>query len=133
MVAVRIPSKDTDTVWNEVAPILDHPRVLNEWATISSVYSKLINAKADLWVYSKPIKAALVACIKTKLDGSRVYKVELMASPDGADMAWSDMIKEIEKHAKAIGCVSMRVQGRKGWQRALSEYRTKQVVLEKEL
>lgn len=133
MVAVRIPSKDTDTVWSKVAPILDNPKVLNEWATISSVYSKLTNAQADLWVYGKPITAALVACIKTKLDGSRVYKVELMASPDGADMAWNDMIKEIEKHAKAIGCTSMRVQGRRGWQRALPEYRTEQVVLEKAL
>ena len=133
MVAVRIPSKDTDSVWSSVEPILNHPRVLNEWTTADEIYNRLVNAKADLWVDGDPIVASLVASIKRKADGSRVYKVEMMACPDGADMAWETMIESIEVHAKAIGCVSIMVQGRKGWQRALPSYKATQVILEKSL
>jgi hypothetical protein len=133
VVAVRIPSKNTDSVWSSVEPILNHPRVLNEWTTTDEIYDRLVNAKADLWVYGDPIVASLVACIKRKADGSRVYAVELMACPDGADMSWESMIKSIEDHAKAIGCRTISVQGRKGWQRALQSYKLKQIILEKEL
>jgi hypothetical protein len=133
MLAVRIPSKDTDTVWSQVKPILDNKRVLNNWTNTDEIYYRLTNAKADLWVYGEPVVASLVASIGTKQDSSRVYRVELMACPDGADISWKDMIETIEAHAKAIGCSSITVKGRKGWQRALPSYSLAQVTLEKTL
>lgn len=39
----------------------------------------------------------------------------------------------IEKWAASIGCTRMRIQGRRGWQRRLKDYRQVGVILEKQL
>ena len=52
----------------------------------------------------------------------------------GAGMAaWLPLLAGIETYARAAGCASVRIMGRKGWARALPTYRTTRIVLEKEL
>jgi hypothetical protein len=46
---------------------------------------------------------------------------------------WLPLFNRIEKYAKAEGCKTMRLYGRKGWERVLDGYRVEHVVLEKEL
>jgi hypothetical protein len=46
---------------------------------------------------------------------------------------WIGLIGKIEEFARAEGCSSTRIMGRKGWARVLTSYRTKRIVLEKEL
>ncbi len=43
------------------------------------------------------------------------------------------LIKDLEQFARDEGKKSIRVEGRKGWQRILKDYRRKAVVLEKAL
>jgi hypothetical protein len=47
--------------------------------------------------------------------------------------AWLPLLAWIETYARAAGCASVRIMGRKGWARALPTYRTTRIVLEKEL
>jgi hypothetical protein len=47
--------------------------------------------------------------------------------------AWLPLLAGIETYARAAGCASVRIMGRKGWARALPTYRTTRIVLEKEL
>lgn len=46
---------------------------------------------------------------------------------------WAHLLGEIEAFAKSEGCTKTRIIGRKGWVRALPDYRLARVVLEKEL
>jgi hypothetical protein len=51
-----------------------------------------------------------------------------------ADMRrWIGLIEKIEEFARAEGCSATRIMGRKGWARVLASYRTKRIVLEKDL
>ena len=46
---------------------------------------------------------------------------------------WIGLIEKIEEFARAEGCSATRIIGRKGWARVLASYRTKRIVLEKDL
>lgn len=51
----------------------------------------------------------------------------------GAEVRWLAAIKPIERYAREAGCVAMRVDGRKGWARVLSDYEQTWITLEKRL
>ena len=46
---------------------------------------------------------------------------------------WLPLFKQIEKYAKDEGCSSMRIYGRKGWERVLDGYKVENVIMEKVL
>lgn len=46
---------------------------------------------------------------------------------------WLPLFEKIEKYAEDEGCSSMRIFGRKGWERVLTGYRAEHVILEKRL
>jgi hypothetical protein len=46
---------------------------------------------------------------------------------------WLPLFSEIEKYAAKEGCHTMRIYGRKGWERVLDGYRAEYVILEKDL
>lgn len=46
---------------------------------------------------------------------------------------WLDMELEIEKHAKAEGCESMRIYGRRGWLKEFPDYKHVHTLIEKRL
>ena len=46
---------------------------------------------------------------------------------------WLPLKTRIESYAKAEGCKCVRLYGRKGWQRELTDYRVEYVIMQKEL
>jgi hypothetical protein len=46
---------------------------------------------------------------------------------------WLPLFARIEKYAKDEGCHTMRIYGRKGWERVLDGYKAEYVILEKSL
>jgi hypothetical protein len=61
-------------------------------------------------------------------------KVCVLTACSGYDRAqWLPLFEQIEAYAKAEGCKTMRIFGRKGWERVLDGYRVEHVVLEKAL
>ena len=46
---------------------------------------------------------------------------------------WLPLFSHIERYAKAEGCATMRIWGRRGWERILHGYEVSNVILEKEL
>lgn len=46
---------------------------------------------------------------------------------------WMHLIGDLERYARNEGCKSMRIWGRKGWERELPTYKPSRVMLEKEL
>ena len=64
---------------------------------------------------------------------SRAAPSRAAASPTVDMRRWIGLIEKIEEFARAEGCSATRIMGRKGWARVLASYRTKRIVLEKEL
>jgi hypothetical protein len=61
-------------------------------------------------------------------------KVCVLTACSGYDREqWLPLFKQIEDYARAEGCKTMRIFGRKGWKRVLDGYRVEHVVLEKAL
>lgn len=46
---------------------------------------------------------------------------------------WLPLFARIEKYAKDEGCHTMRIYGRRGWERVLDGYKVEHVILEKAL
>jgi hypothetical protein len=46
---------------------------------------------------------------------------------------WLPLMEKIEQYAIDEGCSSMRIYGRKGWERVLTGYKAQHVILEKRL
>lgn len=46
---------------------------------------------------------------------------------------WMPLFAKIEQYAKDEGCSTMRIFGRRGWERVLDGYRVEHVILEKAL
>lgn len=44
---------------------------------------------------------------------------------------WMPLLEKIETYARAEGCEAMRLYGRKGWERVLTDYRVEHVIMEK--
>jgi len=57
----------------------------------------------------------------------------LMACAGHGRERWLPLFERIEKYAKDEGCKTMRIFGRRGWERVLGGYHVEHVVLEKVL
>lgn len=93
----------------------------------------LREGKALAWVAidrEEQIMAVLVTSLVTRHYG----KVCKMLACSGGDLdLWAQFHLEIERYAKGEGCVKVTLEGRRGWERALSGYQVKRVILEKDL
>lgn len=78
--------------------------------------------------------SAIEAAATTSLIQTDTDKVCILTACGGADMRrWLPLLKQIEDYARNEGCASVRIYGRRGWQRVLDGYDVTHVILEKEL
>lgn len=91
----------------------------------------VMNGDALLWlVNGDGIEAAIV----TQIINSQKSKVCMVSALVGSDRdRWLHLESKIADYAKAEGCVSMRMIGRKGWKLVLKGYAEIGVVLERQL
>ena len=87
---------------------------------------------ALLWLAwdGERIEAAAV----TQLDVANGQKFCTIVACGGRGLKdWRSLISALERFARDEGCVSVRINGRRGWARVLPDYRLHSIVLEKEL
>ena len=76
----------------------------------------------------------VLASLTTELHRINGRKLCFIATLGGQNREqWIGLISEIEKFARAEGCQSVIIMGRKGWSRALPEYHTRGLILERAL
>ena len=129
---IRVDINNLDLLWDDVSKVIDNQRMLNNWDTLDSIYTRLKSNGADLWI-TKSLGSALIGATYRRADGTNTYIVEMMASKEGSNEGWDETIKPIEKQAKEWGCKTIQVKGRKGWQKVLKEYTPIQTTLERSL
>ena len=93
-----------------------------------SVKADVLNGDALAWlVWNDPY---LTGVVVTQISGKVCF---IVACGGDGILRTLPLLSIIEQYAKAEGCERMRIMGRKGWMRALPEYRAHRVVLEKDL
>lgn len=77
---------------------------------------------------------AIEAAAVTRLVDINHERICIIVACGGNNRArWLPLIAGIEQFARDEGCAAVRIIGRKGWQRILSEYRADYVVMDRKL
>lgn len=120
-----------DEMWPHVSAWLEAAcERCGDW-TIEALRTSLDREEMLLWIVwdGERLRSATVTELVIVPKG----KICRVVVHGGADVHWSTAIKPIEQYAKDAGCVAMRVDGRKGWARVLSDYELNWITLEKRL
>jgi hypothetical protein len=87
----------------------------------------------QVWLGGERRRAPRVVVI-TELVNYPAHKGCVILLAAGREMStWSHLIADIESWARAEGCRTIEIQGRKGWGRVFPDYRPMYQVFEKEL
>lgn len=128
---VCVPPESIADVWPYVEGLLAGATNRTGLADLRVIERDLKSGAALLWV---AIDGGILAAATTSIcqvNGSRIC--ELTACGGKERGRWLDLLEQIELYAKAEGCTSMRIYGRKGWQRVLKNYDQTNIILERRL
>lgn len=100
--------------------------------SLSGLLGDIREERAQLWaIEGWEGTLALIVTRIGRYELCDAFEVQLCA---GSGMArWLHLLRELEEHARALGCRMMELQGRRGWERLLPDYELRGVVLEREL
>jgi hypothetical protein len=128
-----VPPDKVELVWPRVSGLIFIAMKRGDLAAFHPVEQNVLSGVAQLWLMVEDRNNILAACV-TELHATEWRKVCVIVACGGKDMdRWIELIEEIEKFAKAEGCSRVRIVGRKGWERVLPNYRTRRIVLDKDL
>jgi len=123
-----------------VAEVWPHARSLVKTAiertglsNFASIEAEVLNGSQLLWLgwNGSTIEAAGTTQL-VKIEGHKICVIVSFAA-NSPRSRWLPLLAVIENFAKAEGCKSVRLVGRKGWERILENYRANYVVMDKEL
>jgi hypothetical protein len=128
-----VPPDKVALVWPRVSGLIFIAMKRGDLAAFHPVEQNVLSGIAQLWLAVENRNDIIAAAI-TELHATEWRKVCVIVACGGKDMSrWIELIEEIEKFAKAEGCSRVRIVGRKGWERVLPAYRTRRIVLDKDL
>lgn len=96
--------------------------------TVDFLVRNLDNKAMQLFVASD-FSAALVTQIATYPTGQRYFVLVSMGANNFEHI--EPLLEEVEKQAKALGCLGLEIYGRDGWTRKLPSYRRVTTILRK--
>jgi len=128
---VCVPPVDITKAWplarNLIRAAIERTN-LSEFADIENA---VLSGDQLLWLaISDHVEAAATTHL-IKTSGKPVLIVTAVAGTQRE--RWLSLRHKIEAYAKAEGCKCVRLYGRKGWERALPDYRVEYVIMEKDL
>jgi hypothetical protein len=128
-----VPPDKVALIWPRVSGLIFIAMKRGDLAAFAPVEQNVLSGMSQLWLAVENRNDIIAAAI-TELHATEWRKVCVIVACGGKDMSrWIELIEEIEKFAKAEGCSRTRIVGRKGWERVLPDYRTRRIVLDKDL
>jgi len=99
------------------------------------IESEVLGGDQLLWIaFADGAPPIVEAAATTQLVSASGDLVCVLVACGGRDRRrWLPFLEQIEAYAKAEGSSKMRIYGRKGWERVLEGYRSKCVVLDRDL
>ncbi|MGJ4884727.1 MULTISPECIES: hypothetical protein [unclassified Bradyrhizobium] len=123
-------------IWPKVAPRLRRAILRTGLSAFADVERDVLDGRALLWLAlsQEGDIIAIDAVATTRLELTDAGKVCVIVACEGRGRyRWLPLIGGIETYAKTESCRGMRIYGRKGWLRALADYRHTHVIIQKEL
>jgi hypothetical protein len=117
-------------IWPVVSPLI-RPALENTLTDFDTVASDVIAGRSLLWLVWDGSK--LDAAVVTSISISNGRKFCTIVACGGRGLSnWKVLIGKLEQFAKAEGCRSIVIMGRRGWAREFPAYKLTSVTLEKE-
>jgi hypothetical protein len=118
--------------WPHVAPLIEAAMLRGAITDFAEVVAAVLAGRALVWIAwnGTAIKAAAVTQLST-VHGVRFCTIVACGGRDRRE--WLPLIAGLERYAKSENCKSMRIFGRRGWERLLPDYTPARVLLQKEL
>jgi hypothetical protein len=126
-----VPVEQVKFIWPLVSQWVRRSIERVDLSKFDCVEREVLNGDALLWVvHNGVINAAVITQLSIN-EGGKVCTI--ISCGGGGVIAALGLLERIEQYAKQEGCRSVLVYGRKGWARALKDYRPAAIVLRKEL
>jgi hypothetical protein len=113
--------------WPHARPLIKAALERTRLSNIEDIETDVLEGRQLLWLaWSDHIEAAATTHLSAGV-------CTLTACSGHQRERWLPLFEHIEKYAKDECCSTMRIFGRKGWERVLDGYHVEHVVLEKRL
>ena len=129
---VCIDPRRIDEIWPHAKHLIRSAIDRTNLSSFDDIERDVLDGKQLLWLAwnGESIEAAAT----TQLVGTNCKPVCILTACAGKNRdRWLPLFGKIEKYAKDEDCSTMRIIGRRGWERVLDGYRVEYVVLEKAL
>lgn len=131
-IAYCVPPQLVKRVWPTVSKTLYNAMLRGGIGSFKVLEADVLSGGALLWVAAQSDEIVTAAVTQIGI-GIRGKVCEIVACGGADTLHHLHLLKEIEDYARNENCRATRIIGRKGWVRALPDYRATRVVLEKEL
>lgn len=122
-----VDPKEVTQIWQYAGPMIRAAIERTNLSDFAEIEKDVLSGDQLLWLaVSDHIEAAATTHLSRNV-------CTLTACSGHQRERWVPLFKMIEKYAKDEGCHTVRIFGRKGWERVLDGYRVEHVVLEKDL
>jgi hypothetical protein len=119
-------------VWPHVRGIIKRASEKTGMGDFAQQEREILAGLQLLWLASNG--RTIEAAATTQLVNENGRKICVLVACGGNNRArWLPLLDGIEDFARKEGCAEMRIYGRKGWERVLNGYRSRYVILGKEL
>ncbi len=119
-------------VWPGVKHLIHRAMERGGLSTFAQIEKDVLAGAALLWLAwdGREVHAAAV----TQVHPTELGQDCVILACGGSDSSkWLTLIEGIETYARRADCDHVRIFGRKGWQAKLPGYKTRKIILEKEL
>lgn len=126
-----VDPKTVHEIWPQAKDLIRAAIEQTGLSEFADIETSILAGDQLLWLaISDHIEAAAV----THLIKAKDAPVLVITACAGSQRErWLPLRHRIESYAKAEGCKRVRLFGRKGWEKALPDYRVEYVVMEKEI
>lgn len=124
---ICVDPKEVDQVWPYAGGMIRAAIERTNLSDFADIEKDVMSGDQLLWLaVSDRIEAAATTQLSRNV-------CTLTACSGHHRERWLPLFARIEKYAKDEGCRAMRIFGRRGWERVLSDYKVEHVILEKAL
>ncbi|GLH77487.1 hypothetical protein SSBR45G_23950 [Bradyrhizobium sp. SSBR45G] len=123
-------------IWPQVAARVRRAVLRTGLSAFADIERDVLAGRALLWLALSRDgdTVAILSVATTRIEVTETGKICVIVACQGRDRRrWLPLIGGIETYARAEGCRSVRIFGRKGWQRVLDGYAQTHVIMEKEM
>jgi hypothetical protein len=129
---LAVPPALTPKAWDKARPYICAAIDRTEFLDSKAVQADVYQGKAILWLAADGTEV-IGAGITQKFHQAGKHVCEIIAWGAKDQARCAPLLRTIEAFAIAEGCTCVRLVGRKGWARHLTDYSVKALIMEKAL